>query len=317
MRLLRAELARFFARRLTKVLALLLLLLLGVGATVTGLSSQRPTDAELERAQAMAAEERQRCEAERQENPDLAADPAYGWDCDDITADAFLPYLLSFEQEAVSHVLEFAIFLALFGYLVGASMLGAEWSYGGMANLLLWRPNRVSVLLGKLFATVLGVLVTGLVIGAAFIGALWLFARYRGYVGTLDQEFWLSFAGAAARGLGLAALLTVVGATIASLGRRTAAALGTILGYVVVWEIGARATFMELEAPVVDSPMLSTYFVALLSDHKAVWDAVECATAACEPAFVARWWHGALVIGGLALLTTVLAAVSMRRRDVA
>ena len=39
----------------------------------------------------------------------------------------------------------FAAILALVGFVIGASFVGAEWSTGGMMNLLLWRPKRLTV----------------------------------------------------------------------------------------------------------------------------------------------------------------------------
>jgi len=47
-------------------------------------------------------------------------------------------------------VTTFAAVLALVAYIVGASFVGAEWSSGGMMNLLLWRPRRLQVLGTKL-----------------------------------------------------------------------------------------------------------------------------------------------------------------------
>ena len=56
--------------------------------------------------------------------------------------------------------------LALFGFAVGASFVGAEWHSGGMMNLLLWRPRRLALLAQKLGALLLSVLASGLALGA-------------------------------------------------------------------------------------------------------------------------------------------------------
>ena len=76
--------------------------------------------------------------------------------------------------------------LALFGFVVGASFVGAEWSTGGMMNLLVWRPRRVRLLLGKLAALLLGVLRFVVVSGVAWLAALWTVSRFRGDASRAD-----------------------------------------------------------------------------------------------------------------------------------
>ena len=69
-----------------------------------------------------------------------------------------MPYQFDFREEFGAFISIFAGILALFGFVVGASFVGAEWNTGGMMNLLLWRPKRLPVLFTKLAALLSAVL---------------------------------------------------------------------------------------------------------------------------------------------------------------
>ncbi len=313
MRLLRAELSRLFARRFTKLMLVALLITLSLVGGITMAETHRPAVAELERAESQAAQARAQCE---QEQPGEFAPPGEAFDCNQITSRDYLPYVLHFREQMPALLLVFTGLLALFGYLVGASAVGAEWSSGGMTNLLLWRPERIRLLLGKLVAITVGVFLSGVVLGGAWIGAIWLTARYRGELGSLTLGFWRSLGLDGARGMALALCAALVGAALASLGRRTAAALGVVIGYLVVWEIGARLIMMMLRM-VPDRFMVSSYVMALLDKELRV---PECASlefdGSCD-LMVIPWSAGLGVVGGLTLLMIVAAVWSFRRRDVA
>lgn len=313
MRLLRAELSRLFARRFTKLMLVALLITLSLIGGITVGETHRPTTAELERAETTAAQARAQCE---QEQPGEFAPPGAVFDCDQITTRDYLPYILHFREQMPGLLLVFTGLLALFGYLVGASVVGAEWSSGGMTNLLLWRPERIRLLLGKLAALTVGVFLSGIVLGGAWIGAIWLTARYRGDLGSLTVGFWRSLGLDGARGMALALCAALVGAALASLGRRTAAALGVVIGYVVVWEIGARLIMMMLRM-VPDRFMVSSYVVALLDKEHRVPDCTNVVLDGDCGLTVIPWSAGLGVVGGLTLLVIVVATWSFHRRDVA
>jgi hypothetical protein len=313
MRLLRAELSRLFARRFTKLMLVALLVTLTLVGGVTVGETHRPTAAELERAESMTAQARAQCE---QEQPGEFSPPGEVFDCDEITTRDYLPYIMHFREQMPELLLVFTGLLALFGYLVGASVVGAEWSSGGMTNLLLWRPERIRLLLGKVVALTVGVFLSGIVLGGAWIGAIWLAARYRGELGSLTVGFWRSLGLDGARGMALALCAALVGAALASLGRRTAAALGVVIGYVVVWEIGARLIMMMLRM-VPDRFMLSSYVVALLDKKYVVNECSVPTSGGGGCGEVIPWSAGLGVVGGLTLFAIVVAVWSFRRRDVA
>ncbi len=304
MRLLRAELSRLFARRFTKVMLLALVLSLCVIGAVAAADTHKLTAADVREARATAAQERATCKQESSEANF----------CDQISTDDYLPYTLDFRDQMPVLLVVYAGLLALLGYIVGASFVGVEASSGGLANLLLWRPQRTNVLFGKLTALLLGLAVSGVLIGAAWVAAVWTIARFRGDPGNLSQGFWISLGLDGARGLGLALLTSLAGAAIASLGRRTAAALGLMIGYLVVWEVGARIVMQALRVQP-DLYMLSSYANAFLDKRYEYWIGGDCYTDTdCMRSI--DWAWGLAVLGAVALVAVLVATVSFRRREV-
>jgi ABC-2 type transport system permease protein len=330
MRLLRAEWSRLFARRLTRLTILLLLAALAaiaVGATV---DSHRPTAADRAAAKAQADDQRryydrQRtdCEQARDRGEDITS--RYPPNCDfsrvTIADDDYLPRQFVFRTDVPIFITVAAGLLALFGFLVGASFVGAEWTSGGMANLLLWRPRRWAVLTAKLVTVLLGVLLTATVALGALVGAFWLTARYRGAFGTLTRGFWESLALTGARAVAFGLVAAAAGFAIASLGRHTAMALGAGLGYALVVEVGARIVLNVLQVANPDRYALSSYAAAWLDKrYELLSPAADCAPGepGCGPtAYVITWPMSAAVLGAIVLALLLSAYVSMRRRDVA
>ncbi|MQA26204.1 MAG: ABC transporter permease subunit [Micromonosporaceae bacterium] len=317
MRLFRAELTRLFARRFTKIMLLALVLALGLIAAVLITQTHQPDPAELQRAEERASSARAQCEQQQEDIPGRPGQ--YTPNCEDITASQFLDsYALNFRDEMPVLLFLFGGLLALFGYLVGASFLGAEWSSGGMANLLLWRTQRVRVLAGKLTALLLALVMLGLTIGAAWTAAVWLIAHFGGLPAELTPKFWRSLAFDGARALALVVIVTAGGAAIASLGRRTAAALGLLIGYLVVWEIGAQLVMEGLNVLAPRRFMLSSYVMSVITETHKVMDYQNCWDYDCAPYVFTITWPWALALLSVLALGAVLVALwSFRRRDVA
>jgi hypothetical protein len=314
MRLLRAELSRLFARRFTTLMLLAVVVALGIVGAVTASETHRPAPAEVQRAETAAADAKSQCQQALRGPQDPNLPPVSDADCDQISGQDYLPYILNFQEQMPELLLMLAGLLALFGYLVGASVVGAEWSSGGMTNLLLWRSERIRVLLAKLAAVALGVFGVGVLLGAGWLGTIWLIARYRGAFGQLTEAFWISLGWDAARGMGLALCLALAGAALASLGRRTAAALGVVVGYLVIWEFGGRIVMTMLRLSP-DRYTLSTYATAFLTRKVELYQC-DASGETCRE-FVVPWQQGVAVVAGLTLLIVLAAAWSLRRRDVA
>jgi ABC-2 type transport system permease protein len=153
----------------------------------------------------------------------------------------YLYGVFNFAREIPGLVFFLTAFLAFFGFLVSASSIGSELHSGSMINLLLWRPGRTAVLGSKLGVALGFVAAVSVVSTVFYIGTFYALAASTGWIGETDRPgFWLDLFLLCLRGITLALVLSAIGFAIATIGRHTAAALGTLMGYVIVWELGAR-----------------------------------------------------------------------------
>ncbi|MCW3843329.1 ABC transporter permease, partial [Micromonospora yasonensis] len=152
MNLVRAEVERLAARRFVQLMVVLLLVAFAVTVATTLAGSHRPSAEELSRARAQAAEEVASREADHTRclrikageiTPDendyvprdcAELDPALRKE--PITAANYLSGVFVFAQKAKPLLYFLVAFLVLFGFLVGASYIGADLNSGGVVNLL-------------------------------------------------------------------------------------------------------------------------------------------------------------------------------------
>jgi hypothetical protein len=129
----------------------------------------------------------------------------------------------------------------LLAFLIGASFMGAEWHFGTITTTLTWEPRRLRVLAAKaLTAAVMGVLL--FVLLQAFLAAvLYPAAAAHGVTEGIDSAWMRSVLGDVGRGTAMAAVGSVVGLGMASIGRNTATALGGGFVYFAVLEPLLRA----------------------------------------------------------------------------
>jgi ABC-2 type transport system permease protein len=336
--LVRAELRRLFKRRLTKIALVLLVLGLGTIAVAFTLTSHKIGPAELAAAEAQAQRDYEQavqwhqqmvveCEAaEARGEEDI--EQRYGPECgrdfppqrEQFSGEWNLPYEFQFREEFGTFISVFAGIVALFGFIVGASYVGAEWHSGGMMNLLLWRPRRLSVLLTKLGVLLGSVLGVTVLLGAVWTVAFWLIGKYDGRSGKMTQGVWESFALNGARGVGLVLAVTAVAFGLASLGRHTAMALGVAIGLAVVSEIGLRIALSIAGVRFADRWALSTYATAWLEKQVKLeyWEACNFSVGGeCLPdTFVVTWQQSSLVFGVGTAAVFAAAIWFMRSRDV-
>ncbi len=343
MNLINAELRRLFARRFTKIMMVLILVVMAAIAFGVAASSHSRDAATHARAVAQAdrmnADNQQiiaRCEAEHAKQ-EASADPNQtdpgkfgpgqefppGVPCEDVvwhaTPDNFEPDQMSFREAAPQLIMLLGGLFALLGFAIGASFVGAEWNSGGMMNLLLWRPRRAPVLLGKLTALLIGVTGIAVTYAAVWLGTLWTVASLRGTTEKVTPGVWRSIGLDNARAIALGLFAACIGFAVASLGRHTATALGVAVGYLVIFEIGLR---IVLEVARVQRPerfILSNYVGAWL--NKALWfyDWHSCDRSpdGCEPLHWAIHLNqGLIALGALVLVTVVSAVWAIRRRDI-
>ncbi|MFG2055469.1 ABC transporter permease subunit [Micromonospora sp. NPDC048930] len=331
------ELRRLAKRRLTRLLLVLLVLGLAGVATAFTLSSHKLSPEVVAAAQAESdAQYRQAlkdwertvadCDAAkaRGENTEERFGPNCGrdWQPQPEMFDPKwnLPYQFDFRSEFPLFIAVFAGALALFAFIAGASFVGAEWSTGGMMNLLLWRPKRLAVLGTKLAALLTTVLGVSVVLGAFWTLAFWLTGRYRGTTEKVTAGVWQSLGLDGLRAVGLILAVGAVAFALASLGRHTAMALGAAVAVFAISEIGIRIAVGVLSVPFGERYVLSTYAQAWFMKQVKLldYDACQFAKGQCEPAeLLLTWQDGALVLGIGAAAALVAGFWAMRRRDIA
>jgi ABC-2 type transport system permease protein len=126
-------------------------------------------------------------------------------------------------------------FLALVAWVVGASLIGAEYQSRSLTTTLTFEPRRLRLCAVKTIAAVgvVALLTAGalVVVTAAMLPALvWHGAPVRG------EPSVASLAGIVLRGTALSAIAAALGFSIATIGRSTAAALGAGFAYIVILE---------------------------------------------------------------------------------
>lgn len=332
MSLFAAEARRLFARRFTWVMLLGTVAILGLIVVGVSASSQRPSAAATAQAEQEAGRHRaeierllRQCEQARRTGdeslfpglpPELPCDQAF--DPRQVRTEDFLPRTFGFRDEVPTLLQVLGGVVALFGFAVGASFIGAEWNTGGMMNLLLWRPRRIPVLLTKLAAVLTGVLALGAVAGGTYLAALWVAARWRGRVGSLDTEFWQQLGLVATRSLALAVATATMGFALASLGRHTATALGVGVGYLIIGEIGTPIVLSLVEVARPQRYQLSSYVVAWLNNGVTFEYYPPCGpNEICQSQMWRIELADAATVGGVILLVLGgLAIWQMARRDV-
>jgi hypothetical protein len=126
--------------------------------------------------------------------------------------------------------------LAVIGWALGASLVGAEFASRSMTTLLTWEQRRGRVFLAKAVAAMLATAVLATAALALLALAMWpALAAHGAPLGPDDPTLW-SLAGTIGRGIALATISAGIGFAIATIGRNTAAALGAGFAYVIVLE---------------------------------------------------------------------------------
>ncbi len=103
----------------------------------------------------------------------------------------------------------------LFGGIVGASFLGAEYRYGTIEQVLLWEPRRHRLMIAKYLVAFIGSALITMFAIACFAAALWPAAVWRGTTAGVDGRFWLDLLSVIGRTGIVAGLFGVIAATVA------------------------------------------------------------------------------------------------------
>jgi ABC-2 type transport system permease protein len=338
MSLVRAEVRRLFKRRFIRYLFLAGVLVLL--AVVVGMffSNQKVGPEDIRAAEAAAEQEYQQnvtfVEQERKACEDAKAagtnaQPGrFPDDCSQIvpppreafSAEWHMPPTFQFRQEFNGMMMAFTAIMAMVAFVAGASFVGAEWSTGGMMNLLLWRPQRLRVLLAKLGAF-LGVLFgLSVLTAAAWTAGFWMVATLRGSTEKMTSGAWQSFGLMELRGIGLILAVGAVGFALASLGRHTAVALGGAIGAVVVGQFGVGIALGMAQVAFLERYLLPTYLIAWMDKKVTLenWNVCNASTTGqCQPETLDVTWQQTGILMSAALVVFLGAAMwTMKRRDI-
>jgi ABC-2 type transport system permease protein len=333
--LYRAETRRLAKRRFTRFFLAGVLVVLAAVAVGVFLSNHKSGPALIATAQARADQDfRQQSQAAAQEkaNCEAARGTAnagnYPSDCsqlyspsrEDFRAESYLPASFDLRKDFRDMVTVLAALLAMAAFVVGASFVGAEWTSGGMMNLLLWRPQRLKVLGAKLAALLVGLTAVTVLLSAAWTGVFVLVARLHGTTAGMTSGTWQSIVLMELRGLALVLAGGVVGFGLASIGRHTAMALGVAMGVIVVLQIGLATVLNLAGVKFLEAYLIPTWGLAWMNKSTELQNYETCnfsATNGCQPDTLTLTWQ--MAGGGLVAILVLIVAASMwtmRSRDV-
>jgi len=244
MRLLRAELQRAAARRLVRVSAFFIGVAIVVGGVVAFVSTSSLSESEFEqRVRTVTAQQRAQqaeiegCLAQQPSTPAASAQPGRG------PKGCFPSHPIERARDPRFHASRLRDIrqgaggaLGLVGWILGASLIGAEFSSRGLTTLLTFEPRRQRAFLAKASASIV-------IAGAIGLAALLFLAlvllpaliAHGAPSGSGDASA-ASLSAVVGRGTALTMLAAALGFSIATLGRNTAAALGAGFAYIIVFE---------------------------------------------------------------------------------
>lgn len=186
----------------------------------------------------------------------------------DFPVDQFLANSPFQPRQVPDYTLAVGAAVALAGFALGATFIGAEWSSRNVVAWLFYEPRRLRLLGAKLLAVTAAVLALSVIAQLVWaVTARWLLSA-RGLpvssLGAVAAHFWTDVLGVQVRAA-LQVLPTVwLGFGLANLIRNTAAALGIAFVYFVILENVIRAINPALQ------PYLFTTGVAAWTTHGGV-----------------------------------------------
>lgn len=232
------ELRRLLSRRLTRGFALLALLGIVIAGTVVFLRSHRDLGAAVEQARIEREKALRECiSGEAFEIPPELRGPGFDREatCENAIGDEARDP--RFRLEELTETFKGTTGpIVIAAWLLAASFIGAEWHAGTIATTLTWEPRRVRLFVAKALAAVVVAFAGTVGVQALLGGAVTPAAVLRGTTAGTDAAWFRELAGVVLRGAALASLASLIGFSIAAIGRYTAAALGVGFLYLGVLE---------------------------------------------------------------------------------
>jgi ABC-2 type transport system permease protein len=333
--LYKAETRRLVKRRFVRILVIGTLVVLAAVAAGMFFTNQKLGPEQLAGAQAQATasyqdavRQTEQAKLECEGLTGAARTDKYPANCDDLGTPSpddfqarwYLPSTFDFRENFPAMITTLAALLALAAFVIGASYVGAEWSTGGMMNLLLWRPQRIRVLGTKLAALLISLTALTAAVAAAWTGLFVLIAQQRGTTAKMTSGAWQSIAFTEVRALALVLVAGALGFGLASIGRHTAVALGVVVGLVVVFQFGLGTVLQMASVKYAEAYLIPFWIVAWLNKSYEFIDYNSCdynASSGCEPASWTLHWP---LVGGVMTAVFVLVVVAsmwtIRSRDI-
>jgi ABC-type transport system involved in multi-copper enzyme maturation permease subunit len=239
---------------------------------------------------------------------------------EDFNPDWYMPATFDFRTKFPDLVTALAALLAVMAFVVGASFVGAEWSSGGMMNLLLWRPQRLRVLGTKLAAYLAGLTALTAVLTAAWTGIFLLVADLRGSTARMTSGAWQSLLLTELRALLLVVVAGALGFGLASLGRHTAMALGVAVGLIIVFQFGLGTVLALAKVKFAEAYLVPVWIIAWMKQKYEVQDYNSCdfsGVNGCQPdSFTITWQMAGGVLAAVFVLIVGAALWTVRSRDI-
>ena len=239
---------------------------------------------------------------------------------DSFQAQWYMPPTFDFRENFPDMVTTLAALLALVAFIVGASFVGAEWSSGGMMNLLLWRPQRLRVLGTKLAALLVFLTALTVVFSAIWTGLFVGIAEMRGSTDSMTPGAWQSIALMELRGLALVVVAAALGFGLASLGRHTAMALGVTIGALIVFQFGLGTVLNLAKVKFADAYLIPVWMIAWMDKEIKIEDYNSCdysSAGGCVPdSLTLTWPMAGGILAGVFVLIVVVSMWTMRSRDI-
>jgi ABC-2 type transport system permease protein len=323
-RLTKVELRRLTARRLTIVGMAGLFLITVMLLAATWFDARPMTTAEQQEAQQQyefahkawvehGDENRKQCEADWKAQPDPKPNLEEMCAYPEPKLEDFGKPRTVFAQLMPQLLQGASYFLAFAGFLIGASFVAAEFSTGAIGNWLTFEPRRLRVYGSKLSAAATGFVPIAVgVLATLLLGTFVILDRSGGAAGTTGKV-WGDLSATAGRIVVTTALAAVLGGVAGLLLRHTAAAIGLVMGYLVLVE-GVFASFLEKMPPWLVKLNVDAFVL-----HDTQYYVTECKSGgyACE--YVQKtlsFEHGAWYLGTLMVVMIVLGAWVFQRRDI-
>jgi ABC-2 type transport system permease protein len=269
--------------------------------TLVGTGAGAPTKADC--ASQRPAAQLQQCEAANPTHPEQ--------NCAGILTEYFQDPRFHFADHAKDLIAGATYILMALSLVVAASSIGAEWESGTFAALLTWEPRRPRVLAAKVVVPVAAMTVVAALLGSVLLLGADLAAAIRGTTAGTTPQLVHELLSMAGRCLGLIALVSLIGAALATVTRHTVAVVAAIGGYLVAGELvgGIVSTWWRFHG-------LSAQLLALVRGEFRFTKYARTGRGLVGRDYLLHAGWAAVIIGTVAASLLAVAAVTLSRRDV-